>query len=242
MEALEFAEDNIVELKKPFARKSFYIQPLRQWKKIQEELSQPEALIQLVELFFNTASDYELYKEIVKGMCNLPLGYPGGFTREIAWSAFEEIKKNNPQMLYVYGTALLNKWIEMSRDVSFVIDNGELKGFIAFIEDEPQHSGYIEVSVRGSQQDKVQAALSIDNFFRMIYLKHWYDKGYRYIWANAFTPKGKEFINHVGRKESETHVFNKRDQNKTVRYNGKYHWLMNARWDLFRKFGRPSTK
>jgi hypothetical protein len=131
---------------------------------------------------------------------------------------------------------LLIGWSKECLDIGFVLKNNKtLHCFFAMGEDEPEHSLYFQLALRGTDVEKARAAASFCRLWHNGYLRYWFDKGYRYIWANSFAPKGKEFINQVGAKEDK-HIFFSRQANKTVRHNGVYQWVSDARWDLKKKF------
>ena len=203
--------------------------------KIMHWFNQPKHLISLVDLFINTASDLELFA-LVKNLTNLPIAYPRGFVREFAIGVIEELKKENPMVLADYGLGLLQQWANASLDLGFMIKEDEIYGLFMFQVDEPEWSGYLQFALRGSDIEKGRAAAAFTKLWHNGYLKHWHDKGFRFIWANAFTPKGKDFINQVGAKEDKHVFFSRQSANKSIRWNGKYHWLMDARWDLKKKF------
>lgn len=235
-------EDRIIELpslKPGERRRKKYIQELKHWRAIQDILFSEKGLMAVIDLFFAHARDIELYRGIIKQMADLPIGYPHGFKRELAFNVLEEIKKQNPQYLIEYANGLIKNAIATTKDLGFVVSEGKIIGSISFTEEEPEHSGFLQASTIGTADQKLIAALSIDKFFRMVYLEHWYNKGYRYIFANALGQKAKEFIRHVGRKEDNPYVFHSKDMHSTSRFDGKYPRIMSARWDLKQKFEQP---
>ncbi len=232
MEALEEEikeESNLVEFKQP---KAYSIRP---FKKVAHLFNQPEYLLQIVDLYLNIISDRELFN-MLQSLVNLPISYPKGFNREFAIGVIDTLKTENPALLASYGLGLIQKYAEISKDIGFVFKHNQIHCMFMFHEDEPQHSGYIIIALRGTQQERARAGATFLKLWHNEYQKHWYDKGYRYIWANSFTQKGKDFIRHAGAKEP-SHVFFSRQANQTVRYNGKYPWLHDYRWDLEKKYG-----
>lgn len=223
-------ESNLIEFKAP---KLYSIKP---YKKVVHLFSQAEYLHQIVDLYCETASDRELFTCMKSLSPNLPVSYPEGFTREFALNVIKTLKAENSLLVANYGVGLLNEYARLSQDIGFVFKNNQIHCMFMFHEDEPQHSGYLILALRGSLIEKKRAAGSFLKFWYNSYQRHWYDKGYRYIWANSFTPKGRDFINHAGAKEPK-HVFFSRQANNSVRWNGKYQWLMDCRWDLEKKYG-----
>lgn len=225
-------ESNVIDIKKP-KRPTWY---LERYINIPHLFTKVGYLHQIVDLYCETASDKELFVCMKSLSPNLPVSYPEGFTREIALNVIKNLKVENPVLVANYGIGLLNEYARISQDIGFVFKNNQIHCMFMFHEDEPKHSGYIIIALRGSQIEKSRAAASFLKLWYNSYQRHWYDKGYRYIWANSFTPKGKEFIRHAGAKEPN-HVFFSRQANHSVRWNGKYHWLMDYRWDLEKKYG-----
>jgi len=223
-------ESNVVELVQP--KKPLY--EIKNFKKIVHLFSQPKYLIQLVELYISTASDKELF-DVMQSLANLPISYPDGFTRELAVSVIDKLKAENPVLVANYGLGLIQRYAEISKDIGFVLKNDNLHCLFMFHEDEPQLSGYIIIALRGNQTEKARAAATFLRLWHNEYQRYWFNKGYRFIWANSFTPKGKEFINHAGAKEPQ-HVFFSRQANHAVRHNGRISWLHDYKWDLKKKF------
>ena len=230
-ETLELEESNVIELKQP-KKPLYYTQRL---SKITHLFNQPKYLIQLTELFINTASDKELF-DFVQGLVNLPISYPKGFTRDFAIGVIDKLKIENPNLLTEFGLGLLLNWSKTSKDIGFVLKDDNLHCMFMFQEDEPEMSGYIIFGLRGTHIEKARAAAVFLKLWHNNYQRHWYDKGYRFIWANSFTPHGKNFINHAGKKEPK-HVFFSRQANHAVRYNGAIQWLHDYKWDLKKKYG-----
>jgi len=245
-------ENNIVEFKK---QKSFTY-TVHKLNKIAHLFNQQEHQIALVELFINTASDRELYDLVISltqkvlgydhngqpVIENLPIAYPKGFSREFAIGIIDKLKVEQPERVANYGLNLLVGWNKECKDIGFVLkNNNSIHCFFAMGEDEPNHSLYFQLALRGTEIEKARAAVSFLRLWHNGYLRYWFDQGYRYIWANSFTPKGKEFINQAGAKENK-HIFFSRQANKTVRWNSVYHWLSDARWDLKKKFERKNDK
>lgn len=230
IETIEQEESNVIELKQP--KKPLY--HIERFSKISHLFSQPKYLIQIVELYINTASDKELF-DLVQCLANLPISYPKGFTRDFAVGVIDKLKLENPLLVANYGLGLIQKYAEISKDIGFVVKDDNLHCLFMFHEDEPELSGYLILALRGSHIEKARAAAIFLKLWHNGYQRYWFDKGYRFIWANSFTQKGKEFINHAGVKEPQ-HVFFSRQANHAVRYNGRISWLHDYRWDLKKKY------
>jgi hypothetical protein len=230
---LEFEEieSNVIALKQP-KKPLYYVQRL---SKIAHFFNQPKYLIQFCEIYINTASDKELF-DFIQGMVNLPISYPQGFTRDFALGVINKLKTDNPNLLAQFGKGLLLGYLKTSQDIGFIFKDENIHCMFMFNEDEPELSGYIIIGLRGNHIEKARAGATFLKFWHNSYQRYWYDKGYRFIWANSFTPHGKTFISHAGAKEPK-HVFFSRQANHAVRYNSKIHWFMDYRWDLKKKYG-----
>jgi hypothetical protein len=229
LEIEEVEQSNVISFKKP------KIYTIHRLDKAAHLFNHLENQIAIVDLFVNTASDHELH-QLVVNLSNLPLPYPKGFNRDLATEILNKLKLEQPALVANYGLNLLTAWVKESKNIGFVLKNNQtIHCFFMMIEDEPNHSLFIQIALRGTHIEKTRSACSFLKLWHNGYLRYWFDKGYRYIWANSFTPKGKEFINQAGAKEDK-HIFFSRQANKTVRYNGSYHWMMDARWDLKKKF------
>jgi hypothetical protein len=224
-------ETNLVEFK-PKKKKHHY--EIIKYQKLIHLFNQPEYLIQLADLHLNVCSDMELF-QYVQTVSNLPIDYPTGFYRDFGLSVIEKISRENPMLIASYGQGLLQGWLNEYHDIGFVMKEGNIYGALMFGINEPKHSGYINMMLRGNHTEKSRAGARITKLWHNGYLRYWHDKGYRFIFANSFTPKGKEFISHVGKRESP-HIFFSRQTNRDVRFNNKYHWMFDYKWDLKKKF------
>lgn len=254
VEELEEIEEavNVVPLIKSNAR-AFTVKKL---DVIINWFNEQKHLISLVDMYINTASDQELYSLLITLTTKIvgydhhgqpltetmPISYPKGFNREFALGVIDKLKIDNPKLIADYGIGLLQAWARDSMDIGFIVHDGELFGGFMLIEDEPGYSAFLQLILKGSRIEQTKAALAFLKLWHNGYLRHWYDKGFRFICATAFTQKGKDFINRAGAKEDK-HVFFSGQANQPVRYNGAYPMKMDARWDLKKKFqGKKSNE
>jgi len=224
----ETETNKALSLKKP--RKKYRVYPFQE---VRHLLMEPKNLEAITELYINTTTDKELYTFIVE-QTGVPCPYGEGVEmRAVAMNVYGKI---SPQAKQEFGLAFLQEYMRIYSDINFVIYDGEIHGVICFSELEPNFSGFSLYSVRGTVKEKARAVIELTKFWNALYLKHWHEKGYRYLTMCGFLPKAKEILRKITKDEKKG-VFAGSGLASPVLYNGVIHWYQHYRYDLNKKYG-----
>lgn len=223
-------EEKVIDFKKPF-KHTYEMKPLnRMFNDFQNDA---RLFIQFSELQDTVATDYQIYEKICHLM-NFPIPFDEGFTRELGLGMLKKLKEENPASLMQHGKYLVDQCLNL-KDCSVVLKEGEIFGVLRVSEEEPGTAVTVQLALRGEDIQRGRAAAALTKLWHNGYINHWYKKGYRFIWANAFSPEGKRFLKAVGEKE-DPNVFSFVDAHRLVRFRNKLHSTFNAKWDLKKKY------